>query len=141
MIEERLKEIHDELNTFNDEYMKYSFLAELSAYVKPDQPDLMTDEHLHRGCQSRVWVRFRIEEGLFYMDAMSDTLIIRGVLYVMMELFNGLSPKEIAGHKTDFLKECGIAQHFGSTRTSGINGIVDSVYDFCRQSMEKENRE
>ena len=41
MIEERLEEIRKELNAFDDELMKYSFLVELSSYVKPDQPDLL----------------------------------------------------------------------------------------------------
>ena len=131
MIEERLKEIKEELNAFDDEFMKYSFLAELSAYVSPDQRDLITDEHLYRGCQSQVWLRFRLEDGFFYMDAFSDTLIIRGVLYVMMELFNGLSPAEITRRKIDFLKECGMAQHFNSTRTDGIGGIIDAIYEWC----------
>ena len=131
MIEERLKEIREELNAFDDEFMKYSFLAELSSYVKPDQPDLMKEEYRHPGCQSQVWIRFRLDDGLFYMDAMSDTLIIRGVLYVMMELYNGLSPDEITARKIDFLSECGMSQHFTSTRTSGIRSIADAVYEWC----------
>ena len=48
MIEERLKEIREELNAFDDEFMKYSFLAELSSYVKPDQPDLMKEEDMKK---------------------------------------------------------------------------------------------
>lgn len=131
MIGERLEEIRKELNAFDDELMKYSFLVELSAYVKPDQPDLMTEENLHHGCQSQVWIRYRITDGKFYMNATSDTLIIRGVLYVMMQLFNGLPPEEIARSRIDFLKECGIAQHFTGSRISGIGGITEAVYTYC----------
>ena len=135
MIEKRLEEIRKELNAFDDDLMKYSFLVELSAYVKPDQPDLMKEENLHHGCQSQVWIRYRITDGKFYMNATSDTLIIRGVLYVMMELFNGLTPDEIVGSRIDFLKECGIAQHFSGSRISGIGGITDSVYAFCEENL------
>ena len=131
MIEERLEEIRKELNAFDDELMKYSFLVELSAYVKPDQSDLMKEENLHHGCQSQVWIRYRITDGKFFMDATSDTLIIRGVLYVMMELFNGLTPEEISGTRIDFLKESGIAQHFTGSRISGISGITEAVYAYC----------
>ena len=72
MIEERIKEIKEELNAFDDELMKYSFLVELSAYVDPDQPELMTEENRYHGCQSQVWVHYRIENGKFFMSATSD---------------------------------------------------------------------
>ena len=68
------------------------------------------------------------------MNATSDTLIIRGVLYVMMELYNGLAPEEIAGYPINFLAACGISQHFTGARVSGIEGISDSVFRFCTES-------
>ena len=132
MLEEHLKEIREELNSFDDELTKYSFLVELSAYIKTDQPHLMTPAHMHHGCQSRVWVEYSVKDGLFYMNATSDTLIIRGVLYVMMELFNGLPPEEIAESSFDFLETCGIKQHFSDARVSGIQGIADAVTEYCK---------
>ncbi len=131
MLEERLKEIREELNSFEDELQKYTFLVELSAYIDPHQPELMTDQNLYPGCQSRVWVRYELRDGGFYMTSTSDTLIIRGVLYIMQELFNGLPPEEIAGAKLNFLEACGIAEHFSDTRTSGIQGLVDDVKRYC----------
>ena len=134
MIEDRVREIRKELGGFEDEFLRYSFLVELSSYVPADQPELMRDENLHRGCQSRVWLRFRTENGCFYMDAVSDTLIIRGVLYVMMQLYNGLPVCEIAERKIDFLKECGLKDHFSSDRILGLTGIADAVYEYCSAS-------
>jgi cysteine desulfuration protein SufE len=133
MLEERLAEIRAELNSFDDDFLKYSFLVELSAYVPADQPDLMRDEYLHRGCQSRVWVRLGSEGGAFRMRATSDTLIIRGVLYVMSELFNGVPVGEIADADLDFLEACGIAEHFSDARATGIQSIADAVLTYCRR--------
>ena len=132
MLDERLAEIREELNSFDDAFLKYSFLVELSAYVPADQPDLMKDEYLQRGCQSRVWVRHELRGGAFFMRATSDTLIIRGVLYVMSELFNGVSAREIAHSEIPFLEACGIAEHFSDTRATGIQSIVNEVITFCR---------
>ena len=132
MIEDRIREIREELGAFDDAFLRYSFLVELSSYVPADQPELMREENLHRGCQSRVWIRFRTEDGCFHMDAVSDTLIIRGVLYVMMQLYNGLQVREIAERKIDFLKECGLEEHFSSDRVLGLTGIADAVYEYCR---------
>lgn len=136
MIGQRIEEIRNELSSLDDAFLQYSFLVELSSYVSPHQPELMTDAHLHHGCQSRVWTEFCIKDGQFYMNATSDTLLIRGVLYILMELFNGLSPEEIAETKPDFLKECGISHHFSGERISGLNSVTDSIYAFCRRAAE-----
>lgn len=132
MLNERLAEIREELNAFDDPFLKYSFLVELSAYVPADQPNLMKDEYLQRGCQSRVWTRFELRDGAFFMQATSDTLIIRGVLYVMSELFNGVPVREIAESDVNFLEACGIAEHFSDTRATGIQSIVNAVTAYCR---------
>lgn len=142
MIQERIAAIRAELGALEeDELMQYSFLVELSAYVNPHQPELMREEYLHRGCQSRVWLRFRLEKGLFYMDATSDTLLIRGILYIMTELYNGLPPEEIARSEIDFLKDCGISRHFSAARVNGIQSITDSVIDYCRQTSKNAETE
>lgn len=141
MIDDRLKEIRNELNAFEDEFLRYSFLVELSAYIPPEDPQLMKDEYLHRGCQSRVWIRFRIRDDRFYLDASSDTLIIRGVLYVMMQLYNGVPVREIADRPVDFLKECGLSEHFSDERTAGIGSIADRIRSYCCSVLQiHENR-
>lgn len=136
MIEDRIREIREELGAFDDEFLRYSFLVELSSYVPAQQPELMKDENLHRGCQSRVWLRCREENGSFILDATSDTLIIRGVLYVMMQLYNGLTVREIAENKIDFLKECGLEEHFSSDRIAGLNGIADTIVSYCQSCLQ-----
>ena len=136
MIQQRLAAIRAELGAMEDDLMQYSFLVELSAYVDPHQPELMQDRYLHRGCQSRVWLKPDTENGLFHMKATSDTMLIRGVLYIMMELYNGLPPEEIAAEKFDFLSECGISGHFSGARVSGIASITDAVRAYCRRLSE-----
>ena len=138
MIQERLRAIREELAALEDELMQYSFLVELSAYVSPHQPELMREQNLQRGCQSRVWLRCHVDDGRFYMEATSDTLLIRGVLYIMMELFNGLKPEEIAASDVDFLNDCGISRHFSGARVNGIQGIAASVRAYCRQFAETD---
>ncbi len=130
-MEERIKEIKEELNAFEDELLGYSFLVELSAYVPPDQPELMKDEYLQRGCQSKVWIKYHMQDKTFQMEATSDTMLIRGVLYVIMQLYNGLTPAQITERKIDFLKECGIVRYFSGARIAGIGSITDSIYDYC----------
>ena len=133
MLRERMEEIRGELCAFDDPFMRYSFLVELSAYVDANQPGLMVDGNLQRGCQSRVCVSMRAMDGPFDLDAASDTPTIRGVLYVMSALYNGVTLEEIASTDIDFLEQAGIAEHFSDTRATGIRSIADSIVTFCRE--------
>jgi cysteine desulfuration protein SufE len=132
MLEQRLNDIRTELDSFDDEFTKYSFLVELSAYVSPSMPDIMVDEYLQRGCQSQVWMRLEEKDGCLYLRATSDTLIIRGLLYVMGELFCGVPVEEFTAFDGDLLDALGIKAHFSDTRQSGVASIVSSIVGFCR---------
>ena len=135
MLEQRLAEMRAELDAFDDEFTKYSFLVELSAYVPPDQPSLQRDEYLQRGCQSRVWLRCEERDGCVWLSATSDTLIIRGILYILGELYNGVGLDEVAASQLDVLRELGIAEHFTDARQSGIGSISQAVVSFCRRAQ------
>jgi cysteine desulfuration protein SufE len=135
MLEQRLADMRAELGTFDDEFTRYAFLVELSAYVSPDQPDLMRDEYLQRGCQSRVWLCCEQRDGCLWLRATSDTLIIRGILYILGELYNGVPLSEVASSQLDVLRELGIAEHFNDARQSGIASISAAVVSYCRQAV------
>ena len=138
MLQERLAEMRGELDSFDDEFARYSFLVELSAYVSPHQDDLMRDEYLQRGCQSRVWLRCEEDGGALCVRATSDTLIIRGILYILQELYCGVSVEEVAQSDLDVLAELGIAEHFSDTRQSGIRSIERAIVNYCRNRLAGE---
>lgn len=137
MLLERLEEIRAELGQFGDSFSQYSFLIELSALNNCAKADLMTEQNLFRGCQSQVWLRMHITDGAFFLEATSDTALLRGLLYVMMQLFNGCPAQEIALAEFDFLRCCGIDGHFTSQRTSGVNGILQNIRSYCTTAQKQ----
>lgn len=132
MLQERLNEIRTELGQFEDDFSQYAFLVELSALNGCASPELMQEQYLFRGCQSQVWLRMQVDAaGLFSLEATSDTALLRGLLYVMMQLLNGCPAAEIAASDFDLLSTCGISGHFNSTRTVGIREIQQAIRDVC----------
>lgn len=127
---QKANEIKEELNQFQDEFLKYSFIVELSAYVSPKQEDIMLDKYLHEGCQSRVWIKLQEKGGCLDIRATSDTMVIRGILYILMELYNGVSLSEIAESHLDFLEVCGLADSFTSDRADGIRSINKRIIQY-----------
>ncbi|MCR5083009.1 MAG: SufE family protein [Parasporobacterium sp.] len=138
MLKDKLKSIKEELNEFDDSFTQYAFIVELSAYVPAEIPEIMTDEYKYKGCQSQVWLKLEDKAGAFNMLATSDTLLIRGILYIMSELYNGEKIEEIANMDFDFLKECSIEEHFNSERTVGIKKMNEEIKNFCKSCCKND---
>ena len=53
------------------------------------------EQHLIEGCQSRVWVDARLEEGKVYYSADSDAIITKGIIALLIRVLNGRTPQQV----------------------------------------------
>lgn len=127
MLKNRIKEIEKEFSELPDSFMRYSFLVELSAYVTDNSPELMQEANLFPGCQSRVWMTVDFSAGRLRLAATSDTMLIRGLLYVMMELYNDCTPQELLETPVDILQLCQVTENFNSERSSNIKRMLEFI--------------
>ena len=59
-----------------DEWLdKYEYLIDLGKNLEAFPPESKTDERLIKGCQSRVWLDWRLQDGCLYFTADSDAII------------------------------------------------------------------
>ena len=68
-------EIVDEFSMFDEWLDKYEYLIELGKSLKGYPEEKKTDDHLIKGCQSRVWLDWKYEEGRLWFNADSDAII------------------------------------------------------------------
>lgn len=126
-IETELAQLRSEFDSLPDGFARYSYLVELAALL-PDPPEgLRQEKNLYRGCQSQVWLAVSAENGTVRLDADSDTLLIRGLLYLFRDLLGGRTVDEVLNARFDLLKELALAEHFNSRRTAGIAGLLGEI--------------
>lgn len=121
-----LAQLKGEFASLSDGFARYSYLTELSALLSPP-PEVRQDRYRYRGCQSQVWLHVSAEEGLCHLAADSDTLIIRGILALFRELLEGRPVPEVLGASFDLLEELNLSEHFSSTRTAGVAGLLPEI--------------
>ena len=58
---------------------------------------LKTDDALVPGCESKVWmfVEFDLTENTLVVIGDSDTRIVKGLLAIILALYNGLTPEQV----------------------------------------------
>ena len=138
MLEQRIGEIRKECGQFEDPFMRYTFVSELSVYLPKAEESLRSDTYRIRDCQSNVWLKKEIRGGCFYLEADSDALIMRGILYILGELYNGCPAEEIAETDADILELCGLKEMFAASRNKGIRSLCEGIRRFCRNYLENQ---
>ena len=94
-IKEIEREIVDEFAIFTDWMDKYEYIIELGKGVPAIEERDKTEENLIKGCQSRVWLSCRIEDGKLYFAADSDAIITKGIISLLIRVYNGQTPADI----------------------------------------------
>ncbi len=132
MIEQRQDELIAEFLSIGSGFDRYSYLLELSALLRPLPAELRTDDRAVRGCQSNVWLDMHAsDDGIFSFDADSDTLIIKGVLYLLQYLYDGQDCALVAATPIRLFEETEIMASFGDARQKGIGYVLRTLQDYA----------
>ena len=96
LIESRQQEVIEDFSVFDDWMDKYEHLIDLGKDVPTIDDARKTDEHLIKGCQSRVWLAAdETEDGGVVFTADSDAIITKGLVGLMVGFFPMRPPKPL----------------------------------------------
>ncbi len=132
-IEERQNELLEEFSIFTDWLDRYQQLIDLGQSLPTPSQGLHADKNLIRGCQSRVWIDGQERDGKLYFEADSDAVITKGIAALLLEVFNGHSPREVAEANLFLLDRLGLAEHLSPTRANGLLAMVDHIRAFAKE--------
>ena len=89
-------EVIENFSLFEDDMeSRLFYLMDLGKKL-PSMPDEhKTEDYIVKGCQSKVWLFPRFENEKIYFEADSNTEITKGLVYLLVNLWNGRSADEI----------------------------------------------
>ena len=126
-IEEIQEEIVSEFSMFDDWMQRYEYMIELGKSLPKIEEQYKTDEHLIKGCQSKVWVHADLEEGNVVFTADSDAIITKGIIAILIRAFSNQKPADILAAGTDFIDEIGLKEHLSPTRANGLVSMIKQL--------------
>ncbi|MDG1159344.1 MAG: SufE family protein [Flavobacteriales bacterium] len=125
---ERKAEILDEFMMFDDWMQKYEHIIELGKELPLIDEQYKTEEHLIKGCQSRVWLHANEgDAGLVHFTADSDAIITKGLIALMIRYMGDLPAKDVAQADMGFIQEIGLQDHLSPTRSNGLVSMVKQM--------------
>ena len=126
-INEAQDEVIEEFSDFTDWMDKYQLLIDLGNELQPLDPKYKTEDNLIDGCQSRVWLRAEMKEGLLYFTAESDALIVKGIIALLIRVLSGHTPQEIASADLYFIGRIGLSEHLSPPRANGLLAMLKQM--------------
>ncbi len=139
-INEIQQEIIDEFSIYDDWMDKYAFIIEQGNALQPIEDKYKTPENIIKGCQSRVWLQTDYRDGKLFFEAESDAIIVKGLLALVLRVFNGRTPDEIIGTNLRFMKEIGLTEHLSPTRSNGLLSVIKQIRYYAIAYKSKEDR-
>lgn len=132
-------QIIDEFSVFDEWLDKYDYLIDLSKELPVIDEKHRTDQYVIKGCQSRVWVDARMEDGKIYFSADSDAIITKGIIALLIRVLNGRTPQEILDCDLYFIDRIGLRENLSPTRANGLLAMINQMklYALAFQNQKK----
>ena len=126
-ITELQDQIIEEFEGFDDWMDKYQMLIDLGNDLDPLDEKYKTEQNLIDGCQSRVWLQADYRDGLVWLQAESDALIVKGIIALLIRVLSGHTPQDILDADLYFISRIGLSEHLSPTRANGLLAMVKQI--------------
>ncbi len=111
-----------------DEWLdKYEYIIELGKSLDALDESAKTEDHLIKGCQSRVWLDWKKENGTLVFSADSDAIITKGIISLLIKLYSGRTPQEIASSDFSVVEKIGLRENLSPTRANGLVSMIETM--------------
>ncbi|MCY4094756.1 MAG: SufE family protein [Gammaproteobacteria bacterium] len=125
-----LAEVKETFEFLDDWEDRYRYIIDLGKGLPNIADELRAEENLVKGCQSLVWIVISYEEkeDQVTIQLDSDAFIVRGLIAILMTVFQRQSPSQIVDENVEELfAELDLLSHLSPTRGNGLRSMVSRI--------------
>lgn len=127
-IEAAQQSIVDEFRGLSDWQARYRRIIDYGRRLRPFPEEHRTDTNRVKGCQSQVWLHAALDdEGRVVLHGDSDSTLVRGLVAIVVSVFDGQAPATIASAPISFVDELGLAENLSASRSNGLAAMLKQV--------------
>ncbi len=133
-IEKRVEEIKEDLDFFDDELAKYEYIIDLGKKLEEfDEKEKIPSNIVH-GCTSQVWLTHEIKNGKIYFHGTSDAIIVKGLVYMILQIFSDSTIQELKDIDMDIVHELKLSEVITPNRQSGVIGMMKKIKEYAQNA-------
>lgn len=126
-MQEKIKKIILDFKNCSDWEKKYEKLIEYGKNFKSLSESDKTEDLKIKGCQSQVWIKADIQGDKILFQGDSDALLVKGLVALVLTVYNNETPADILKTEPSFLKEIGLDVGLSPSRSNGLYSMVKQV--------------
>ena len=135
-INEIQNQIVEEFSPLKDSLDKYKYLINLAKNLEPLNDEYKKSENSIQGCQSNAWVVTSIMNNKMLLKGDVDVMITKGILSLLLRVYNNQNVSEIADSDLYFLEKIGLKNSLSPQRANGVRAIVEHIKTIAKRNIE-----
>lgn len=127
-LDETQREIINEFSLLDgDLEMSVLYLMELGQKLPPMKEEDKVEVNSVKGCQSKVWLTAELKQERLHFTADSNTAITKGLVSLLIRVFNGHLAEEILTSELYFMQKIGMDRFIGTQRSNGFAAMIKQI--------------
>jgi cysteine desulfuration protein SufE len=110
-----------------DMEMSINYVMELGQQLDAYPEDFRNDNHIVKGCQSKVWLHSTAEDGKISLTADSNTAITKGLVSLLIRVLSNQPANEILNADIYFPAKIGMNRFIGTQRSNGFASMIKQI--------------
>lgn len=131
-IADRKETLIAELKSFSDKDDRLRFIIQQGKSMPAMDESLKIEPFLVKGCISRAWLAPRKEGHRVSFMADSEAMIVKGIIALLLRVYNDATPDEILSTEAEFLSEVGVTDHLSMNRRNGLSNIIRTMKTYAQ---------
>ncbi|NEO27639.1 MAG: SufE family protein [Kamptonema sp. SIO4C4] len=123
----KLDRIVQKFKRRKDPKQRYQQLLSLANKLETLPEECKTPENKVQGCVSQVYITADLENGTIKYLGDSDAQLVKGLVALLIEGLNDLTPEEILQVTPDFIEETGLKVSLTPSRANGFYNIFQMM--------------
>ena len=128
---EAIAAIGDDFAVLEDWEERFRHIIDLGRRLPPYPAVWMDEAHRVQGCQSKVWLQPAWRDGRMFFAGASDAAIVSGLVALLLRVYSGRAPAEIAATDPAFLRELGLIEALSTNRGNGIAAMARKIRELA----------
>ena len=122
----------EKLGSTADPKRRYEYVLWLAKKLEPMPEEQQTEAIKVKGCVSQVFVQGRLDQGLMRWQGNSDALITKGLLALLIQGLDGLTPEQVQSMDPAFIAATGLQASLTPSRANGFLNILRTMQQQAR---------
>ena len=129
---EKQRRLIEDLNLIHDPHEKLSVVTARGAGHQLPL-ELRNEEHLVRGCVSRVWLTGSLHDGRCHFECDAESPMVKGLIALLCEIYSDSSPAEVVSIEPEVWTACGFDRLLSPTRQNGLAAARLRIRELARE--------